>query len=289
MSIRRRALGTIVSLVVVTGCGGSQAKASYARQGEAAAPAVSAESYASVPAEPAPPPMADGDDMAGEAKPQAKKVNMSAAPMGGNRAPAKGKSRPAPVKGSATSAGKAQAQPKRNLMLIYTANITLAVFEALEGLDAVEKLAAEHGGYLVRRTDRQIVVRVPAEKFQTALAAVSKIGDELRRDVSVQDVTAQFRDLDTRLKNLVAVRDRLQGLLAKAKNVTEALQVERELTRVTGEIERIKGRLKLYRELIAFSTIAVTFQAAPVEKIAGSVDLPFPWLRQLGLSNLLNL
>jgi hypothetical protein len=255
---------------------------------------MTAESFASVPGgEPAPPPASVDADMADDAAPLQpparadKKINMSSVPMGGKAAPAKAK--PQPTKGSGNAAAQARAQPKRNLMLIYTANVTLAVFEALKGLDAVEKLALEHGGYLVRRTDRQIVVRVPAEKFQDTLAAVSKLGDELHRDVSVQDVTAQFRDLETRLKNLVAVRDRLQGLLAKAKNVPEALQVERELTRVTGQIEQIKGRLKLYRELIAFSTISVSFQAAPVEKIAGSVDLPFPWLRQLGLSNLLNL
>jgi hypothetical protein len=212
------------------------------------------------------------------------KVSQSAPAGGGQAKPVQGNAQSSP-----TAAAKAQAQPKRNLMLIYTANITLAVFEALKGLDAVEKLALDLGGYLVRRTDRQIVVRVPAEKFQEALSGVSTLGDELHRDVSVQDVTAQFRDLETQLKNLSAVRDRLQGLLAKAKNVPEALQVERELTRVTGQIEQIKGRLKLYRELVAYSTLSVTFQAAPVEKVASSVDLPFPWLRRLGLSNLLNL
>lgn len=141
------------------------------------------------------------------------------------------------------------------------------MFEASKGLDAVEELARTSGGYLVARTGNAITIRVPSEAFEAAVAAVTAMGDVLRRDVNVQDVTAEFRDAEVRLENLHAVRDRLEGLLAKAANVQEAIAVERELERVTAEIEQLKGRLKLLGHLVAYSTIHVAFEARPVERV----------------------
>ena len=116
-----------------------------------------------------------------------------------------------------------------------------------------------------------------------------KLGDVLHREVTVEDVTAQYRDLAIRLKNAEAVRDRLAELLKKAQAVKDALEVERELARVTDDIERMKGRLKLLHELVQFSTITIQFQAQSVDHVNSTVKLPFPWLGNLGLSKLLSL
>jgi hypothetical protein len=107
--------------------------------------------------------------------------------------------------------------------------------------------------------------------------------------VNVRDVTEQFADLEIRLKNAEAVRERLQALLAKAAKIEDALAVERELERITQTIEQMKGRLRLLGELIAFSTITVNFQARPQDQVGSEVRLPFDWLRELGLPPLLNL
>ena len=105
----------------------------------------------------------------------------------------------------------------------------------------------------------------------------------------MSDVTAEFRDIEIRLQNARAVRARLEELLAKAQNVEDALKVERELERISGEIESMSGKLKLFRELISFSTITVTFSTKPVDRVENQVQLPFPWLNELGLTNLLSL
>ena len=178
---------------------------------------------------------------------------------------------------------------KATPLLIYTASYTLAVFEAVKVLDGIQALAEKRGGYLVRRSDDTITVRVPSGKFRHALADISKLGDVLHRDESVEDVTEQFYDLQIRLRNARAVRDRLEQLLVEAKDVKEALAVEKELARLTGDIESMEGRLKRLRELIAFSTITVMLQPLPVDKVESNVELPFPWLRDLGLNKLMNL
>jgi hypothetical protein len=176
-------------------------------------------------------------------------------------------------------------------LLIYRAQLVLAVFETRKTLTRIEQLARDLGGYLVQRDNDVIVIRVPAARFEEGLKAATSLGDELSRQVTAEDVSEQYRDLRIRLRNAEVVRERLELLLARAQDVKEALLVEEQLGRITNTIEQIKGKLKMLDELLAFSTITVTVQprAAHGEQLEPRVSLPFPWLRELGLSNLLDL
>jgi hypothetical protein len=157
-----------------------------------------------------------------------------------------------------------------------------------QAINQVEAIARENGGFLSSRGDNAITIRVPRSRFQVALAAVEKTGDVLHRDVRAQDVTDEYMDLEVRIKNARAIRDQLAALLAKA-SVKEAIEIERELGRVTEELERMEGQLKLLRDKIAYSTITVTYAARGATISSMSVRLPFPWLSQLGLPSLLRL
>jgi hypothetical protein len=178
--------------------------------------------------------------------------------------------------------------PHTAAMLVYTANLTMAVYQVGPGLDGVEKVAREAGGYLSSRQDESVVVRVPRDRFQDVMARIEKLGDVTHRDIKAQDVTDEFVDLQARLKNAYNMRDRLSDLLSHAAS-KEALDIEKELGRVTEDIERMEGRLKLLRDQIAFSTITVTFTPlAPQTVHDSSLLTPFPWLQDLGLGSLLN-
>jgi hypothetical protein len=180
-------------------------------------------------------------------------------------------------------------QAGREPLLVYTAHLTMAVFDTKKALDAMEDLTRKSEGYLVRRDDLTITVRVPSKRFQGSLDEMMRLGDVLHRRVDVRDVTEEYTDLVVRLRNAEAMRKRLEELLARADNVTQALEVERELERVAGEIERMKGRLKLLGELVSFSTITVEFRPRATDHVESTVKLPFPWLERLGLGDLLRL
>lgn len=174
-------------------------------------------------------------------------------------------------------------------MIVYTATITMAVYQVQPNLASVERIAKEHGGYLSVRGDNKITVRIPRAKFEPTLAAIEKIGDVLHRDVTAEDVTDQYVDLEIRIKNSRAMQTRLKQLLEKAA-VKEAIDIERELARVTQELELMEGKLKLIKDKIAYSTITVVFEGRGATLPGASkVRLPFPWLSQLGLVNLLQL
>jgi hypothetical protein len=173
-------------------------------------------------------------------------------------------------------------------LLVYTAEENLAVFQVEQSENAVEKIGRDLGGYLSARTDNQITIRVPRERFQDAVARIETLGDVIHRNIAVQDVTDEYVDLTARLKNAYAMRDRLTELLKQAQ-VKEAIDIEKELGQITENIERLEGQLKLLSQKVAYSTITVSFQPVSSQNVAETqMTLPFPWLQDLGLSSLMN-
>ncbi len=223
------------------------------------------------PTQPAPPPQP-----APMKKPPA---NFAGGAVGGAAGPAAGAKNAAPA---------TDAAPHEKTMLVYTAQLTMAVYQVEPGLDAVEKVARDFGGYLAVRGDRRIEIRVPREKFQQALRAIEGTGDVLHRDVRAEDVTDRYVDTESRLRNARSMRLRLQQLLERAQ-VKEAIEIEKELGRVTQEIELLEGKLKLLKDQIAFSTITVEYSPKSAAIARTTYGLPFPWLSRLGLPNLLRL
>jgi hypothetical protein len=196
---------------------------------------------------------------------------------------------PPPGGGAKPVAAKAVSDaPHSAAMLIYTANLAMAVYQVTPGMDAVERVARDAGGYLSVRGDNVVTIRVPRDRFEEALGRIEKLGDVTHRDIKAEDVTDQYVDLEARLKNAYAVRDRLKELLDKAV-VKEALDIERELGRITEQIEVMEGKLKLLRDQIAFSTITVQFSPMAEQTVHDtSLLAPFPWLQDIGLQSLLN-
>jgi hypothetical protein len=202
---------------------------------------------------------------------------------------------PPPASPSSSSAKTAAASddkptsgvPHSATMLIYTANLTMAVYQVTQGMDSVEAIGKDEGGYLSTRNDNAITIRVGRDHFRDTLSRIEKLGDVLHRDIKAADVTDEFVDLEARIKNAHAMRDRLMELLQKAP-VKEAIEIQKELGKVTEEIERMEGRMKLLKDQIAFSTISVSFSPVADQAVHDTTLLaPFPWLEKLGLGPLL--
>jgi len=175
-------------------------------------------------------------------------------------------------------------------LLIYTAELHLAVYEVERTQEEVLGAIDELDGFLARRSDTTIVVRVPAARFEEALEAIEGAGDVLHRNIEVQDVSEEFRDLAIRIRNAEAMRDRLEQLLQRAESVEDALEIERELQRLTDFIERMKGRQRFLADRIAFSTITIQFSSRATEQPpTDEFRLPFDWLNELGVTRLLSL
>jgi cell division septum initiation protein DivIVA len=106
-------------------------------------------------------------------------------------------------------------------------------------------------------TAGRLVLRVPAENFSGTMTAVESEGRVLGSSTSTQDVTEQVVDLQARLENLRAERERLRELYQRANDTEDVLAVERRLSEVQTEIERTEARLQSLERRVAYSTITV--------------------------------
>jgi hypothetical protein len=175
-------------------------------------------------------------------------------------------------------------------LLIYTGDFTLGVYAVGETQERIIEAIRQLGGHVSQRNDAMLVVRVPAARFEAAIESIEQAGDVLGRNVQATDVSEEFRDLEIRIRNAEAMRDRLEQLLGRANDVTAALAIERELQRLTEYIETMKGRQRFLADRISLSTITIRFQALGTEGSGrDGFTLPFPWLDEIGLSNLMRL
>lgn len=173
-------------------------------------------------------------------------------------------------------------------LLVYSGRFQVAAGDIDQALDDTKAMAKDLGGYFQSLSDHTITIRVPARRWDEALARVAGIGRILNRQIDAADVTEEVVDLKLRLRNARALGKRLEELLDLAKTVEETLKVETELNRIRTEIERIEGRLQFLSDRVAFSTLVIMFTEAATAPTRLQA-LPFPWLRDLGLNNLLGL
>jgi hypothetical protein len=104
-------------------------------------------------------------------------------------------------------------------------------------------------------------VRIPVPNFQPFLDAVTALGDVQRNRTDAQDVTDEYTDLEARIRNKQVLEDRLKEIAkARTEKMAELLEVERELSRVRGEIEQAQGRLQMLGKLSALTTVNVTIR-----------------------------
>jgi hypothetical protein len=197
------------------------------------------------------------------------------------------KTTPKPEPARAAAAGETT-EARETSFIIYTATVTMAVYQVDQGLVSVERIAHDLGGYLSLKKDREITIRVPRARFEAALSSVDKIGDVIHRDVQAEDVTDAYVDVEIRIKNARAMQARLRSLLERAP-VKEALEIEKELARVTEQLEVLEGKLKLLKDKIAYSTLTVRFEPRASAVQASRIRLPFPWLNELGLPVVMSL
>ncbi|MBX2843398.1 MAG: DUF4349 domain-containing protein [Flammeovirgaceae bacterium] len=152
--------------------------------------------------------------------------------------------------------------------LIKEGNISFETDDLQQTKDKINAAIKMYNGYQAsensynyeRSISQTIIIRVPAQNFDSLLAAVSEgVGTFDNRNIQIKDVTEEFLDITARLKTKKELENRYLELLKEAKQVTEILEIERELGKIREEIESVEGRLKYLSDQVSFSTLTVSF------------------------------
>ncbi|HYV49268.1 MAG TPA: DUF4349 domain-containing protein [Myxococcaceae bacterium] len=155
-------------------------------------------------------------------------------------------------------------QNQTDRAVIKTASMRVLREDPKTGVGAAEAIATKLGGYSSNSSLEAITLMVPSPKLDEALTALGGLGQVDHKEVRARDVTEARADLELRLTNLRKSRERYLEILAKAANVAETLAVEKELERITLEIERLQAALDQTNHLVAMATVDVQF-ARPVK------------------------
>jgi hypothetical protein len=103
-----------------------------------------------------------------------------------------------------------------------------------------------------------ITAKVPSSSFETFIER-SKIGVRvISENIQGKDVTDEYVDTAARLQTLNVTRVQLERLMAAGKTVTEILEVQRELSRVTANMEAMTARLNSMIKRSAMSSVTIT-------------------------------
>jgi hypothetical protein len=161
-------------------------------------------------------------------------------------------------------------QPER--LVIQTANLSVVVEDPSRSLDDIRRMAEEMGGFVVTSNLYQtaygdpavvthsgsITIRVPSGRFDDALDRVKETSIEVRSEnVSGEDVTQQYTDLQSRLTNLESAEGQLREIMESAVRTEDVLRVFEDLRRVREEIEVIKGQIQYFEESARLSAISI--------------------------------
>lgn len=102
-----------------------------------------------------------------------------------------------------------------------------------------------------------ITLRIPEGEFYNIYNDIKSFGTVIDSRINTSDITGQYRDTVNEVENLKIQEGRLRDIMEKAANVQEILEVERELSRVRGDINRLTGNIKNWDNLVSLSTIEV--------------------------------
>lgn len=217
------------------------------------------------------------DRVASNAESKGRSADQLAQGYSGNTAPATAQPAiPETQKVSLTEVDNAaSAAEAADRKIIRNANLTIEVNSTTEAQQRVTSIAESHGGFVVtseskqkeaadpaqRTLDIKLVVRVPATRFGPALDQIRGLASNIREEnVAGQDVTEEFIDLEARIKTQRALELQFLEIMKQARTVSDAMEVQRQISDVRTNIEKLEGRKRFLENRASLSTITVNLE-----------------------------
>lgn len=139
-----------------------------------------------------------------------------------------------------------------------------------ESLGRVLTIVSTNGG-AVQSSDTSgrtatFVLRIPAERFETAVVDLRRLGKVTGNSLKSDEVTAQYVDLEARLRNLRAQEAVMLDLMRQARTIPDTITVQQQLSQIQGEIEQLEGQRRVLDDQTTFATLSVSIseKGAPV-------------------------
>ncbi len=177
---------------------------------------------------------------------------------------------------TASTTATSPALANRKLTRYATVDLEIVSFD--QALQKITAFAAEEKGYVATTSSEkqengklkgQIVVKVLPENLDRFLQKIRGLGELKNQTLGTEDITKNYFDTEARLKNARVMEQRLIDMLKKkSDDISDLLQVEKELGRVREEIEKMQGDLKFWDSQVQFATVTISLAEKDLEAAA---------------------
>jgi len=171
-----------------------------------------------------------------------------------------------------SSSGSSNVVTDRKLIRRISMDAETEDMDAL--LAAIDTKVAELGGYVESRSVRSgssyssyeqsryatLTVRIPAQRLDEFVSHVGGVSNVTSTSETSEDVTLNYVATESRMKALQAEEARLLALIDSAANLSELLELEKRLTDVRTELEKVTSQLKLYDNLVDYGTVNLSIR-----------------------------
>lgn len=180
---------------------------------------------------------------------------------------------------NSSGSGSGSHSATSGLKLTYNGSISVETLEFNKSLEAVMSAIEQAGGFISYRNEgggytntygsymkkwMDIECRIPAGNYQSFLDGTSEFGNVTSLKSTMEDITSQYLDTQSRLTSLEAQRDRLTELMRKAETVSDLLEIEYQLSETIYQIENYAARKNTYDDLVAYSTVTISIKEVSV-------------------------
>ncbi|QVJ02724.1 DUF4349 domain-containing protein [Nocardiopsis eucommiae] len=168
-----------------------------------------------------------------------------------------------------TEAGSGTDVEVADRRLVHTADMTVRVDDVAEAAELAKRLTLDSDGYVESESlstprdghpEGVLTLRVPEDGYEGVLEELAELGDRSMLDRSVQDVTEEVADVESRIESSETALETLRGYLEEARDVDDLLRVEGEIQRRQEDLEALQARLKVLDGQTSYSTVHLTLQ-----------------------------
>lgn len=165
------------------------------------------------------------------------------------------------------------AQVSSNRVIIRIVDMSIETTEIASTIEQIGNIATREGGWAVRTQNVEvhrgsIDIRVPADRLDSVLVELRNLAENVVSEVSTsQDFTEEFTDTTSRIQTLQDTVDALRALFTRADEIEDALEIQREITRIQSDIEAMQARINFLSESAAFSLVRISVLALPQEMV----------------------
>ncbi len=155
-------------------------------------------------------------------------------------------------------------------MIIRNAVLNIDVTELDTFTDSITSKVIEYGGYF-ESTDIQnyeseysterygnFIIRLPQEKLDSFLDEVGQSGKITSKNMTSEDVSLQYVDIEARIGSLKSERDSLNNMIKDADNIDSVLAIEQKLSEINYRLDSFERQRRALKDKVAYSTVNMT-------------------------------